>query len=358
MNHNFQELGAAVAARLVRVDGSCAPGSSIRAIAADGSVSCETDDTEGAGGTGGDPSVTTDATLTGDGSEGAPLGLEVPLQLDGFSNANPILRAANESTGSAVLGEHVDGTRGYLGFEAYAVYGQHSGGNMGRLGSEDYGVFGMSDVFDSHGYLGSEDTGAYGQNHFSPGRGVYGYAGHASGTNHGVIGASESTSGTGVRGTVIASSGETYGTAGVLGTQDAGVLGMGFRGALAGSFDGDVEVDGDLSVSGTINPPSSRALKEDVRPVDGVDVLRTLATIPISSWTYAADEARALHMGPMAEDFHEAFELGADRERISTIDADGMALAAIQGLYLELQERDRHIAQLESRLAALEAEGR
>ncbi|MDZ7802087.1 MAG: tail fiber domain-containing protein [Trueperaceae bacterium] len=398
VNHNFQELGAAVAERQLRVDGTCDPGSAIRAIAADGSVSCETDDTGGAGGSGGDPTVTTDATLTGDGSEGAPLGLEVPLQIDGFSNANPILRAANESTGSAVLGEHVDGTRGYLGFEAYAVYGQHSSGNMGRLGSDDYGVFGMNDAFESHGYFGSEDTGAYGQNHFQSGRGVYGYAGHTSGTNHGVIGASESTSGTGVHGRAIASSGETYGTAGtaaspdgyalwgeneatgsfgyvggdwavygshgdgdaagVLGTENAGVLGMGFRGALAGRFDGDVEVDGDLSVSGTINPPSSRTMKEDVRPVDGVDVLRTLATIPVTSWRYTADDARALHVGPMAEDFHEAFGLGADRARISTIDADGVALAAIQGLYRELQQRDRRIAQLESRLAALEAEGR
>lgn len=393
VNHNFQELNAAVAARQMRIDGACDPGSSIRAVADDGSVVCETDDT---GGTGVDPTVATDATLAGDGSGAAPLGIVVPLQLDGASNSTPTVHATNASTGSAVLGEHQDGTSGYLGFEAYGVYGQHSGGNMGRLGSEDYGVFGTNTVFDSNGYLGGDDTGAYGQNHFSGGRGVYGYAGHASGVNHGVIGASESTSGTGVRGMANATSGETYGTfgtaaspdgyaiwgeneatgafgyvgggwgvygahgnddtAGVLGTETAGVLGMGFRGALAGAFDGDVDVQGNLTVSGTIDPPSSRTLKEDVVAIDGVDVLRTLSTIPVTQWRYTADDSATVHLGPMAEDFHDAFGLGARRERISTIDADGVALAAIQGLYLLLQERDERIAGLETRLAALEAE--
>lgn len=393
VNHNFQELAAAVAARQVRIEGSCDPGSSIRSVAVDGSVVCETDDT---GGSGVDATVATDATLAGDGSGGAPLGIAVPLRVDGASNSTPTVHATNASTGSAVLGEHADGTAGYLGFEAYGVYGQHAGGNMGRLGSADYGVFGINAFLDSHGYLGGEDTGAYGQNDFTSGRGVYGYAGHASGTNFGVIGASESTAGTGVRGAANAASGETYGAfgtaaspdgyalwgeneatgafgyvgggwgaygahgsgdaAGVLGTATAGVLGMGFRGAYAGVFDGDVDVQGNLTVSGTIDPPSSRSLKEDVVPIDGVDVLRTLSTIPVASWRYAADDSRARHLGPMAEDFHEAFGLGTSPERISTIDADGVALAAIQGLYRLVQERDARIAELEARLAALEAD--
>lgn len=395
VNHNFQELGAAIATRQVRIDGACDPGSSIRAVADDGSVVCEVDDTSG---TSADPTVASDATLTGDGSAGAPLGIEVPLRLDGASASIPTVHATNASTGSAVLGEHGDGTRGYLGFEAYGVYGQHSAGNMGRLGSNDYGVFGTNRFFGSNGYLAGEDTGAFGQNDFTNGRGVYGYAGHATGANYGVIGASESTSGTGVRGAADASTGTTYGlfgtvasldgyamwgeneatgafgyvsggwgaygahgngdAAGALGTDDAGVLGFGVRGALAGEFIGDVQVQGNLTVSGTIDPPSSRTLKKDVVSVDAVDVVRTLATIPVATWRYTADDSGAVHLGPMAEDFHEAFGLGASRERISTIDADGVALAAIQGMYLLLQERDEQIARLETRLAALEAERR
>jgi trimeric autotransporter adhesin len=38
-------------------------------------------------------------------------------------------------------------------------------------------------------------------------------------------------------------------------------------------------------------------------------------------------------MGPMAQDFRAAFGLGESEKAISTVDADGVALAAIQGLH-------------------------
>ena len=37
-------------------------------------------------------------------------------------------------------------------------------------------------------------------------------------------------------------------------------------------------------------------------------------------------------MGPIAEEFHEAFGLGNNEKYISTVDIDGVALAAIQAL--------------------------
>jgi hypothetical protein len=39
----------------------------------------------------------------------------------------------------------------------------------------------------------------------------------------------------------------------------------------------------------------------------------------------------------MAQDFSAAFHLGEETTGISTVDADGVALAAIQGLYAENQ---------------------
>ena len=42
-------------------------------------------------------------------------------------------------------------------------------------------------------------------------------------------------------------------------------------------------------------------------------------------------------MGPTAQDFYAAFGLGEDERHISTVDADGVALAAIQGLYAQNQ---------------------
>lgn len=43
----------------------------------------------------------------------------------------------------------------------------------------------------------------------------------------------------------------------------------------------------------------------------------------------------------MAQDFYTAFGLGDSDKAISTIDLDGVALAAIQGLYQVVQEKDK-----------------
>ena len=60
----------------------------------------------------------------------------------------------------------------------------------------------------------------------------------------------------------------------------------------------------------------------------------------------------------MAQDFFAAFHLGEDNLHINTADAQGVALAAIQGLYQITQDeftaRDSQIAQLQARLSALE----
>jgi len=56
-------------------------------------------------------------------------------------------------------------------------------------------------------------------------------------------------------------------------------------------------------------------------------------------------------MGPMAQDFREAFGLGEDEKHISTVDSEGVALAAIQALY---QEKQQEVRQLNDRLTMLE----
>jgi len=55
----------------------------------------------------------------------------------------------------------------------------------------------------------------------------------------------------------------------------------------------------------------------------------------------------------MAEDFQAAFGLGSDDQHIATVDADGVALAAIQGLNEKLEAEN---AALKARLAAIEAQ--
>ena len=54
----------------------------------------------------------------------------------------------------------------------------------------------------------------------------------------------------------------------------------------------------------------------------------------------------------MAQDFYAAFNLGEDDRHISTGDADGIAFAAIQGLYEISQDKDVRIQNLERENAA------
>jgi hypothetical protein len=57
----------------------------------------------------------------------------------------------------------------------------------------------------------------------------------------------------------------------------------------------------------------------------------------------------------MAQDFYAAFNVGEDDKHINLVDASGVALAAIQGLYQVVREKDADLAALRQQNAALEA---
>ena len=59
-------------------------------------------------------------------------------------------------------------------------------------------------------------------------------------------------------------------------------------------------------------------------------------------------------MGPMAQEFYQAFALGDDDKHISTVDSEGVALAAIQALYRAVQEKDGQIQKLKKQVMALQ----
>ncbi|HEV8359836.1 MAG TPA: tail fiber domain-containing protein, partial [Candidatus Thermoplasmatota archaeon] len=99
---------------------------------------------------------------------------------------------------------------------------------------------------------------------------------------------------------------------------------------------------------------SDRNAKGFFEPVDGRDVLQQLAGLDVSTWTYNSQAPTIRHMGPVAQDFRAAFGLGESDTTISTVDADGVAFAAIQGLYAELQDRDARITALEHQNSVLE----
>ena len=112
---------------------------------------------------------------------------------------------------------------------------------------------------------------------------------------------------------------------------------------------------GYLSNGGTWTDFSDRDAKENFVPVDREAILDRLAGLPVTTWNYKAESPSVRHMGPVAQDFYAAFGIGQDDRHIAALDANGVALAAIQELYQVVQERDAEIADLKARLARLEA---
>ena len=103
------------------------------------------------------------------------------------------------------------------------------------------------------------------------------------------------------------------------------------------------------------NNRSDRNTKTNFSSVSGSSVLDKIAKLPISRWNYKDDAVNVQHIGPMAQDFEAAFGLnGGDNKSINTVDAQGVTLAAIQGLNAKLEQKDAEIKVLEGKLSALE----
>jgi hypothetical protein len=100
---------------------------------------------------------------------------------------------------------------------------------------------------------------------------------------------------------------------------------------------------------------SDRRLKESFTPLDGEDVLRKLARMPVDTWSFIG-EPGSRHAGPTAQDFHAAFGLGTDDTMIGYTDINGINMRAIQALEArtrELAEKSAEIDVLKARLDEL-----
>lgn len=98
---------------------------------------------------------------------------------------------------------------------------------------------------------------------------------------------------------------------------------------------------------------SDRALKENLSPADGPAILETLASLPVQEYNLKSQDDSIRHIGLVAQDF-ATFGYGESDTAINMQDADGVALAAIQGLYAENQALKAQLSGTEARLAALE----
>ena len=86
----------------------------------------------------------------------------------------------------------------------------------------------------------------------------------------------------------------------------------------------------------SFNSTSDRQAKQDFRSVEAAAILEKVVALPISEWAYKGESATR-HIGPVAQDFKEAFGLGSSDKSIASVDADGVALAAIQGLNRKME---------------------
>jgi hypothetical protein len=111
-----------------------------------------------------------------------------------------------------------------------------------------------------------------------------------------------------------------------------------------------------LSLTGIWTNSSDRNAKENFTRVDPQSILAQVAALPITTWNYRGETTSARHIGPMAQDFYAAFGLGADDISIGTVDADGIALASIQGLYQLTQAQAAEIAAEKAKAVSQAAE--
>ncbi len=211
----------------------------------------------------------------------------------------------------------------------------------------------------SAGSTGSETTAVTGS-------GSTAGTGSASESNSSVATSEPTTGATGSSGTSTTGTGSTSGTTST-GSTGGSSSSTGTTGDVcvdqAGSCaKGEACCDGLECCAGVPVPPgqefcgvecpkSDRNVKRAFLPVDAADVLRRVVALEITTWEYKKDPADLRHLGPMAQDFKQAFGLGHDDKTIFPLDASGVAMAAIQALHAENEALRERLAQLELRLA-------
>ncbi|MBA2667999.1 MAG: tail fiber domain-containing protein [Trueperaceae bacterium] len=302
-----QSLTALNEGKQERVEGECAPGSAIRSIDVDGGVACDA-----GGGTG---------------------GLAFGGTLDGSAQVGVTVTNSSATDGSiGVLARSL--ARGLVG-----VVGDGSCPGP-------YGVGGCADAATGVRGISTSGFGMYGTSSTSTGVRATSGSGigmWATSTTRAVVGTLGDTSCAG-----------TYAIGGCApnGTAIRGVSATG----LAANFTGGSEGAGSCSYAGGAgwNCASDRDLKENFAPLDTIWVLERLAEMPVTSWSMRGDVTQTSHVGPTAQDFQAAFGLGNDDTTINTADAQGVALAAIQGLYALIQAQSEQIAALQAALEGRE----
>jgi hypothetical protein len=355
-----------------------------------------------------DGTIQSTATVAGpagaDGSDGAP-GSDGAAGADGADGADGSDAAV--PTGHGGTGNTVSGTDSFVGGGYTNIvtddYGTIGGGRNNQAGDDDadttdapyatvgggYANIAIGDRSTVGGGSSNEATG----NDSTVGGGVLntasggistvggGYLNTASGSSSTVGGGWNNTA-SGSRSTVAGGRNNTaagnYSFAAGYSANDGGNANSFVWGGATGartSFGPDTfnVWSSEIYLNGAIYHASDRNLKEGFTPIDAEDVLSKVLDIPITTWRFKSEDDEVKHIGPVAQDFMASFGYGSSDKHITATDADGVALAAIQGLNLKLEanleekqteidrleaelvKHDEQFASLEQRLLAMEA---
>jgi hypothetical protein len=169
----------------------------------------------------------------------------------------------------------------------------------------------------------------------------------------GVYGLANSLNGsTGVEGV----SGSAAGSSGVVATATAasttGLLSFGYSGSASEAvyFKGGASGTGECDFDGGpgFNCSSDRRLKQDFTAVDPQSILAHVIDLPVWRYRMKGAATPSWYVGPTAQDFRAAFDVGPNDTTINTANAQGVALLAIKGL---AQRTDEALAKTNKALA-------
>lgn len=73
---------------------------------------------------------------------------------------------------------------------------------------------------------------------------------------------------------------------------------------------GNLRVTNNVYAAGVLLT-SDRNAKENFTDVNAREVLTKVVSLPLREWNYKTDSKDVQHLGPVAQDFHSAFELAA-----------------------------------------------
>ena len=112
----------------------------------------------------------------------------------------------------------------------------------------------------------------------------------------------------------------------------------------------NIHASGGIYLNGGVHAASDRNMKKAFSFVSARDVLDKVVELPVTTWRFKSEDDSIRHIGPMAQDFMAAFGYGVNDTHITATDADGVALAAIQGLYAMQREELQKQAEVNTAL--------